>query len=127
MRKGRIIIFTNNNTEADKCFDYLLNNLKNIKQKSSGMRLIKTNEYDIHIGDINCWQRAYRPEVVYVYRELLEYLESELMNDVYQDIQIKTKMYSERKEPIRFIADFSEIDLKELEDDNYAMMNKIKD
>lgn len=130
MRKGTIFIFTCD-YPSDYYLDYLARELlPNIsKQIIKAHRLIKVNGYNIQIMKYpNERLRGYRPEFVYYigYPSFQTVLNKFRDVDGYiklrKQVESDTKILSERKQPIRYINEAEEIDLREFTDDNYSLL-----
>lgn len=128
MRKGNIFIFLGKDEDNIDCFNFLINNQttnKIISRKSVNQCIIIINDYCIHIVKTICplYYRGHRPEISYISNSID--VKNQLYADAWEDIYIKTKMYSIRKQSVRFIHSFEDIDIQELVDDNYALKNTI--
>ena len=86
---------------------------------------ITINHYCIHIIKTLCpsYYRGYRPEISYI--NISIDTKNKLYATYWEDIYIKTEMYSNRIKPVRLINDIKDIDIQELLDDDYALKNTI--
>jgi len=123
LRKGDIFIFLEENENIMFYLDFL----KNALDKSAKLYVsindtrITINDYCIHIIKTLYpgHYRDYRPEIIYINNNI------DTEKDHWEDIYIKTKMYSNRIEPVRFINNIEDIDIQELINDNYALKHTI--
>lgn len=122
MRKGGILIFLGKNEKKTDCLNFLKDKLNKVSYINSSS--INVNGYDICACDeySQNYCRGCRPEICYINRNID-------MNDTRKECQrylhINTEMYSNRKQPIRFIDSFKDVDIDEILDDNYALENTI--
>lgn len=134
MRKNVVFVLLPKDTdyeELDKCFNGIYNKLlknsgKNMYRTKNGSSsyVIFVNGYQIHILNGLIWnKKGLRAELTYVYNNFKTYNEEEQEFFEY-DLCAKTEMYSTRKEIIRYIDGWEDIDFKELLDDKYAIDNK---
>jgi hypothetical protein len=133
MRKGIIIIFARNKRIAGDCFNYLKNKLNsNINREMEFSRTIIVNDYEIHIVEnIKGYPRGYRPEIMYILNEA-DRNTNERYIEAWKDAKIKVYLHSNRIEPVRYISNFTDIDLEEIINDEYGYtskcdINKIKE
>jgi hypothetical protein len=126
MRKGILVIFARNKKIANDCFNYIKNKLIiNIDREMTFKRTLIVNNYEIHIvEDIKGYPRGYRPEIMYILNESDRNVTNEKYIDAWKDAKIKTYLYSNRIEPVRYIKNFTDIDLGEIFNDEYAFENK---
>jgi len=116
---------------TDYYHNYLNKNLPNILNKriNKSARNIKINGYDIHIEKYPCDRfRGYRPELIYYigfppYEEVVkQFKDVDNYIRFKKSIEWDTKYQSTRKESIRCINEAEEIDLRELIDDDYSLL-----
>lgn len=126
LRKGVVFIFTGE-YPSDYFVNYIANNLPSNMNKrliKSYSKYIKVNGYDIKFMKYpDCKTRGYRPELTYFIGSIVNYNGNIVECDrSKKQIEMDTKYKSTRKEPIRYINEAEEIDLKEFIDDDYSLL-----
>jgi hypothetical protein len=133
LRKGTVFIFTSE-YPSDYYLHYLVNELpREINKKViKEARYMSINGYDIKLMKYPDYKtRGYRPELIYFIGNTVNYNGNIVECDrAKKQIEFDTKYKSMRKEPIRYINEAEEIDLREFIDDNYSLLkctfNKLK-
>lgn len=125
MRKGTVLLFLGKNEDRTECIEFLKEKLN--PDKCNFHYGANINDYNIKIFTYYepNYCRGARSEICYINNSIdinKKYDESYIG---WYDVQMKTKLYSNRKEPVRFINSFKDVDLRELLDDDYAMKNTI--
>lgn len=117
MRKNVVYIFVGE-YPSDYFLNYLANKLPNTnKRVIKTQRCIKINGYNIVVmKKPNLTLKGCRPEIIYYVGNVIGY------NDDNVRTEGDTKILSNRKEPIRYIKEELEIDLREFIDDEYALL-----
>jgi hypothetical protein len=124
LRKGTVFIFTGE-YPSDYFLDYIANKLpRDINKKViKASRYIKVNGYDIRIIQRPDYHtRGYRPEFIYCIGNTLDDRNIEGSHRAMKQIRFDTEYKSTRKEPIRYINEAEEIDLREFIDDDYSLL-----
>lgn len=126
MRKGTVFIFTGV-YPSDYYLNYLARELPNLnKQIVKAHRVVNINGWNIKVMKYPDYKtRGYRPEFIYYigHTSVINYngniIDSDREN---KQIQMNTEYKSTRKEPIRYINEAEEIDLREFIDDDYSLL-----
>lgn len=125
MRKGTVFIFTGE-YPSDYYLNYLARELpREINKKViREARYMSINGYDIKLMKYPDYKtRGYRPELIYFIGNTVNYNRNIVECDrAKKQIEFDTKYKSMRKEPIRYINEAEEIDLREFIDDNYSLL-----